>query len=54
LLREGLVDELRLIVCPVALGAGISSCRPIAGPTKLKFASAKPYPNGAVQLTYRI
>ncbi len=53
LLRAGLVDELRLIVCPVALGAGVSVIPADLGLTKLKFASAKPYPNGAVQLTYR-
>jgi dihydrofolate reductase len=53
LLREGLVDELRLIVCPVALGAGIGVIPPDLGPATLTLAEAKPYPNGAVQLTYR-
>jgi dihydrofolate reductase len=52
LLRAGLVDELRLIVCPVALGTGIGVIPEDLGPARLKFVAAKPYSNGAVALTY--
>jgi dihydrofolate reductase len=54
LLRAGLVDELRLIVCPVMLGTGIGVTPDDPGRTTLTMAAAKPYANGAVQLTYRI
>jgi dihydrofolate reductase len=53
LFRVGLVDELRLIVCPVALGAGVSVTPHDLGQTPLQLVAAKPYSNGAVQLTYR-
>lgn len=52
LLRQGLVDELRLIVCPVMLGAGVSVAPPDVNQS-LKFAGSKAYSNGAVALTYR-
>src|SRR5262249_35617760 len=54
LLREGLVDELRLIVCPVTLGSGIGVVPADLGRTTLKLVGTTPYPNGAVQLTYRL
>jgi dihydrofolate reductase len=54
LLRAGLVDELRLIVCPIVLGAGIGVTPDDLRETTLTMAAAKPYANGAVQLTYRI
>jgi dihydrofolate reductase len=52
LLRQGLVDELRLIVCPLILGAGVSVTPPEVN-TPLKLADSKTYSNGAVTLTYR-
>jgi dihydrofolate reductase len=54
LLRAQLVDELRLIVCPVALGTGISVVPGDLGQTRLERSSATPYPNGAVELAYRM
>lgn len=53
LLREGLVDELRLIVCPVVLGTGIGLIPADFGHTTLTLIDSKAYPNGAAQLTYR-
>lgn len=52
LLLQGLVDELRLIVCPVMLGAGVSVIPADINQT-LKFVDSKAYSNGAVALTYR-
>jgi len=54
LLREGLVDELRLIVCPVVLGAGIGVLPADLGTTPLTRTGTKAYRNGAVALTYSI
>jgi dihydrofolate reductase len=54
LFRAGLVDELRLIVCPVALGAGVSVTPYDLGQTTLQLTATKSYSNGAVQLTYRL
>lgn len=53
LLRAGLVDELRLIVCPVFLGSGIAVTPADLDQTTLKLADTKAYSNGAVALTYR-
>jgi dihydrofolate reductase len=50
----GLVDELRTVVCPVVLGAGKPYLRGVGRPVELELAEAKPYPNGAVSLTYRV
>jgi dihydrofolate reductase len=53
LLSAGLVDELRLIVCPIILGTGIAVTPDDPGQTTLTTVAAKPYANGAVQLSYR-
>jgi dihydrofolate reductase len=50
LIRLGLVDEFRLDVCPVALGAG----KPLfTERTGLEFVSATPYESGAMTVVYR-
>ncbi len=54
LLREGLVDELRLYVCPVALGAGRSLFPDGVGNTLLTLRDVKAYPNGAYAVTYAL
>lgn len=54
LLSAGLVDELRLIVCPIVLGGGIGVTPEDPRQTTLTMAAATSYSNGAVQLTYRI
>ena len=48
--RERLIDEYRLIVHPIALGAG----RPLfGGPVDLELVSARSFPKGAAGLLYR-
>lgn len=50
LIELGLVDEFRLDVCPVGLGAG----KPLfAERTGFEFVSATPYESGAMTVTYR-
>jgi len=53
LLGSGLVDELRLIVCPVVVGGGKPYFRNIAGPVGLELVDVKGYPRGSARLTYR-
>jgi dihydrofolate reductase len=49
LIERNLVDEYRLDVCPVALGAG----KPIfQNRTELEFVSATPYASGAMTVSY--
>ncbi len=54
LLRAGLVDELRLILCPIMLGTGIGVTPDDLGQTRLTMVASTSYSNGTVQLTYRI
>jgi dihydrofolate reductase len=49
LIERNLVDEYRLDVCPIALGAGKSIFPKRTG---LKFVSATPYASGAMAVTY--
>ncbi len=51
LIDQGLVDEYRLVMCPVVLGKG----RPLfrdAGPIQMKLVNAKALDRGAVSLIY--
>jgi dihydrofolate reductase len=49
-IKHGLVDEYRLDVCPIALGAG----KPLFPQrTRLKFISATPYESGAMTVIYQ-
>jgi dihydrofolate reductase len=54
LINSGLLDELRLIVHPVALGAG----KPVFGAftqrQALELVTTEPAPSGRVNLTYRL
>jgi dihydrofolate reductase len=54
LINAGLLDELRLIVHPVAAGGGSSLFGGIAKPQPLEFVSAEPKGAGRVDLTYRL
>ncbi len=49
----GLVDEVRLIVVPVALGAGRPYLRGLTGPIGFEPADVTRYPKGSVRLAYR-
>jgi dihydrofolate reductase len=50
----GLVDELRIAVCPVVLGPGKRYLRGVEGLVQLELVESKPYPSGSVLLTYRV
>lgn len=52
LLRAGILDELRVMVSPVVLGAGVPAFQG-ADRTSLELVSARPYASGNVLLTYR-
>jgi dihydrofolate reductase len=52
LLALGLVDELRIVVIPVLLGAGLKYLRGIERQVELELACVKSYPKGSVRLTY--
>jgi dihydrofolate reductase len=53
LLAHDLVDELRLIVFPVVVGAGRRMFGEIAGPMLLRLASVRPLGDNLTQLTYQ-
>ena len=52
LLRAGLVDELRIMVCPLLLGDGLSLFRTAPGRTGLKLLDVRRFDSGNVLLTY--
>ena len=54
LIDEGLLDELRLIVHPVAVGAGTGVLDGIAGRQNLELIDSKGIPGGRVNLNYRV
>jgi dihydrofolate reductase len=53
LLGMGLVDELRIMVHPVVLGAGKSLFRTATERINLELVEARPFRSGNVLLTYR-
>jgi dihydrofolate reductase len=53
LLHEGLVDELRIMVAPVVLGAGRSLFRTAEERIGLRLLRARPFDSGNVLLTYQ-
>jgi dihydrofolate reductase len=54
LINAGLLDELRLIVHPVATGGGTAVFGGIAERQTLELVSAEPTASGRVNLTYRL
>jgi dihydrofolate reductase len=52
LLQLGLVDELRIMVSPIVLGAGRSLFRTAGERIRLRLLSARPFRSGNVLLTY--
>jgi dihydrofolate reductase len=54
LLDAGLLDELRLIVHPILVGAGQSITGVLGSPQRLTFVAAEPAAGGRVTLTYRL
>jgi dihydrofolate reductase len=51
-LTEGLVDSLELFLMPVTLGAGLKLFAGGGPSRRWRLASATPYPNGVVAVTY--
>jgi dihydrofolate reductase len=54
LTNAGLIDELRLVVAPILLGAGKPLFQDIQERHALKFLEAKPLQPGMVRLTYSV
>jgi dihydrofolate reductase len=53
LLRDHLLDELRLFVHPVVVGSGIRLFDGESDPVELAFSDSHVYDNGVISLTYR-
>ena len=53
LLRDHLLDELRLFVHPVVVGSGIRLFGDGSDPVELALAESNAYANGVISLTYR-
>jgi dihydrofolate reductase len=54
LLRERLVDEIRVTIQPILLGSGIPLFPDISLQVDLQLLACKTYKNGIVNLTYRV
>lgn len=54
LIATGLVDEFRLVIHPVALGAGLPIFNGLAMPLYLKLVDVKVFPGGTTVHTYSI
>ena len=53
LLREGLLDELNLMVCPIVVGSGLRLFDELSDPIKLTLVEATPFDNGVIAVSYR-
>ena len=53
LIRDHLLDELRLFVHPVVLGSGVRLFDDEGDPVELALADSHAYANGVISLTYR-
>ncbi|MEX2284379.1 MAG: dihydrofolate reductase family protein [Gemmatimonadota bacterium] len=51
-MRENLIDEYQLVVCPVVMGSGKPLFDNQAGPSDLKLLSTKSFDRGTVLLAY--
>jgi dihydrofolate reductase len=54
LINAGLLDELRLIVHPIAAGAGRSLLHGLAAPLSLQLVASEPTASGRLHLAYRL
>lgn len=53
LLRDGLLDELSLNICPVVVGSGMRLFDEITNQVNLKLADSKIFSNGVLGVTYQ-
>ena len=53
LIRAGLLDELRMMVCPIVLGQGRSPFKDLEDPVSLLLLSVRQFDSGNLLLTYR-
>ncbi len=53
LIHDGLVDEFRIMLNPVVLGAGELLFKGIVEPFELKLVASRPFRNGNVLLSYK-
>jgi dihydrofolate reductase len=53
LVRQGLIDEYRLMVHPAALGCGLPLFSALSGPMDLKLVSSTPFGAGVIANVYR-
>ncbi len=53
-LDEGEIDELRIHVIPILIGEGIPLIKPRHRAIPLKLLSSKAFPDGVVELNYRV
>lgn len=51
--RLGLIDEYRLVILPVALGAGLPLFKDLARPLRVDLAEAAAFPDGTAIHVYR-
>ena len=49
----GVLDELRIMVCPIAIGQGRSLFEDLKDPVALRLAHVRQFDSGNVLLTYR-
>ncbi len=53
LLRDGLLDELSLSICPVVVGSGMRLFDEITQEVRLELADSRTFSTGALSVTYR-
>lgn len=54
LLREGLLDELSLFLCPIVVGEGKRLLDGVGGPRPMRLANAETFTTGVQWLTYEL
>jgi hypothetical protein len=52
--RLGLIDEYRLVILPVALGAGLPLFKDLVKPLRMDLTEARSFPDGTVIHVYRL
>jgi dihydrofolate reductase len=53
LIRDGLIDEYRLVIHPVAIGHGTGLFKALRGPLRLELIEARTFPSGTAIQVYR-